>query len=331
MDNFDELDRKGFLGLYRQMSGYIRVETELRNDEEERNFITMFGTSPDMCSYLWLLLQTQSFLLSTKARPVHLLWGLVMLKTYGSEALLLHSVRIDGMKATNRKTYRQWTWHIIHAIADLTAYVVSTYMHMCLQFTLLSPFFYFLISHRRSFCLCLSPPKICDKWDGRFDGVPEGEKAVCIDGIDCQRTEPAPFFQGNYSFKFNGPALRYELGTSRDGNIIHLSGPFIPGINRDDLLFKNNTFAQLKPGEICEGDAMYRKFLRDTFPGDNTEEDKKLSNRWRARHETANARIKRFKVISCKFRHDIVKHSDAFRACAVITQLEIENGKPLFD
>ena len=49
MDNFDELDRKGFLGLYRQMSGYIRVETELRNDEEERNFITMFGTSPDMC------------------------------------------------------------------------------------------------------------------------------------------------------------------------------------------------------------------------------------------------------------------------------------------
>ena len=149
MDNFDELDRKGFLGLYRQMSGYIRVETELRNDEEERNFITMFGTSPDMCSYLWLLLQTQSFLLSAKARPVHLLWGLVMLKTYGSEALLLHSVRIDGMKATNRKTYRQWTWHIIHAIADLTAYVVSTYMHMCLQFTLLSPFFYFLISHRQ--------------------------------------------------------------------------------------------------------------------------------------------------------------------------------------
>ena len=96
MDNFDELDRKGFLGLYRQMSGYIRVETELRNDEEERNFITMFGTSPDMCSYLWLLLQTQSFLLSAKARPVHLLWGLVMLKTYGSETLLLHSVRISG-------------------------------------------------------------------------------------------------------------------------------------------------------------------------------------------------------------------------------------------
>ena len=87
MDNFDELDSKGFLCLYRQMSGYLRVETELRNDEEERNFITMFGTSPDMCSYLWLLLQTQSFLLSTKARPVHLLWGLVMLKTYGSEAM----------------------------------------------------------------------------------------------------------------------------------------------------------------------------------------------------------------------------------------------------
>jgi hypothetical protein len=31
------------------------------------------------------------------------------------------------------------------------------------------------------------------------------------------------------------------------------------------------------------------------------------------------------------FRHDISFHGKCFRACAVLTQLEIENGYPLFD
>jgi hypothetical protein len=31
------------------------------------------------------------------------------------------------------------------------------------------------------------------------------------------------------------------------------------------------------------------------------------------------------------FRHHITMHGDVFRACAVITQLTIKNGEPLFE
>ena len=50
----------------------------------------------------------------------------------------------------------------------------------------------------------------------------------------------------------------------------------------------------------------------------------------RRRHETANKRIKQFACVSAKFRHDISFHGSCFRACTVLTQLAIENGKPLF-
>ena len=50
----------------------------------------------------------------------------------------------------------------------------------------------------------------------------------------------------------------------------------------------------------------------------------------RRRHETANKRIKQFKCLSTVFRHEIEQHGACFRACAVLTQLAIENGKLLF-
>jgi hypothetical protein len=50
----------------------------------------------------------------------------------------------------------------------------------------------------------------------------------------------------------------------------------------------------------------------------------------RARHETVNKRFKQFGCLHERFRHDAAKHGDVFRAVAVITQLAIENGEPLF-
>ena len=53
-------------------------------------------------------------------------------------------------------------------------------------------------------------------------------------------------------------------------------------------------------------------------------------NRVRARHETANKRLKQWGVLSQVFCHDLKKHSICFQAVAVLTQLLIENGEPLF-
>jgi hypothetical protein len=44
------------------------------------------------------------------------------------------------------------------------------------------------------------------------------------------------------------------------------------------------------------------------------------------RHETINQRIKVFKILTDRFRHDIEKHSMCFRACAVLTQLSFVHG-----
>jgi hypothetical protein len=40
--------------------------------------------------------------------------------------------------------------------------------------------------------------------------------------------------------------------------------------------------------------------------------------------------LKNWGILSQVFCHDIMQHGDVFRACAVVTQLTIENGEPLF-
>ena len=46
--------------------------------------------------------------------------------------------------------------------------------------------------------------------------------------------------------------------------------------------------------------------------------------------ETINKRFKQFGVLKQIYRHDIRDHGSAFRCVAIVTQLSIENGEPLF-
>ena len=56
-----------------------------------------------------------------------------------------------------------------------------------------------------------------------------------------------------------------------------------------------------------------------------------MQGRVRARHETLNGRLKNWGILSQVFCHHITMHGDVFRACAVVTQLTIKNGEPLFE
>jgi len=53
-------------------------------------------------------------------------------------------------------------------------------------------------------------------------------------------------------------------------------------------------------------------------------------NTARARHETVNGRLKNWKSMSTRFRHNKNKHHLVFRAVAVIEQIKIMNGRPPF-
>jgi hypothetical protein len=90
----------------------------------------------------------------------------------------------------------------------------------------------------------------------------------------------------------------------------------------------------LEPGKRVEADEGYRGHLdKIKCPGNdaNPAENWAMQGRVRACHETLNGRLKNWGSLSQVFRHHIMMHGDVFRACAVVMQLTIENGEPLFE
>ena len=58
--------------------------------------------------------------------------------------------------------------------------------------------------------------------------------------------------------------------------------------------------------------------------------EKALRSRVRNRHETANKVCKVWYCLAHVLKHGLLEHSSMFRAVAVICQVAIENGEPLF-
>ena len=51
----------------------------------------------------------------------------------------------------------------------------------------------------------------------------------------------------------------------------------------------------------------------------------------RSCHETLNGRLKVWGILGNVYRHNFREHGMVFYACAIITQLAIANGEPLFE
>ena len=56
-----------------------------------------------------------------------------------------------------------------------------------------------------------------------------------------------------------------------------------------------------------------------------------FQNRVQGRHETINLRLKAYTILHSVYWHDITQHGYVFRAVAVLVQLSIKNGDPLFN
>jgi hypothetical protein len=136
------------------------------------------------------------------------------------------------------------------------------------------------------------------------------------------------------SHKYPGKsALRYELGVDiLAGNLVWIQGPYPAGKYTNIKIFNKVLRNFLKPGERVEADEGYRGHPdKIKCPGNdaNPAENRRMQGRGRARHETLNGRLKNWGILSQFFRHYIMTHGDVFRACAVVTQLTVENGEPL--
>ena len=157
---------------------------------------------------------------------------------------------------------------------------------------------------------------------------------VSVDGTDFRIQ--SGYGRSFFSQKFRGSGLRYEVALCiLTGHIVWINGPYEPGIWNDITIFRNSLISFLGPNERVEADDGYvgeaPQKVKCPCSFTNPEETLDMQKRVRARHETVNKRFKQWGSLLNRFRHDIGKHGDVFRAIAVITQLAIVHGEPLFE
>ena len=80
------------------------------------------------------------------------------------------------------------------------------------------------------------------------------------------------------------------------------------------------------PGEKVIGDLGYRDTKTITEHQAHDRKHKRAMAKIRARHETWNRRLKQFRCLGDKYRHDRKKHILVFTAVAVVTQINIDLG-----
>lgn len=138
-----------------------------------------------------------------------------------------------------------------------------------------------------------------------------------------------------YTKKHNGPGIRYEIALSiLGGDIVWIHGGFPCGDWPDIEIFRHALVHFLDPNERVETDRGYRGEAPKNVkrPGllPKTDPVEVMRETIRGRHESVNEKFKNFRVLSERFRHEVNQHHTCFRAVAVLVQLLIENGDPLF-
>ena len=134
-----------------------------------------------------------------------------------------------------------------------------------------------------------------------------------------------------YSHKLNGAGLTYEIGICiKTGKIVWVYGGVACGINPDLVLARREYTQAVRLGELTVADKGYRddNYFITPLSDPATCVQQKLIM---ARHETVNARMKGFRILSTAYRHSLIDHPKCFMAIANIVHLMTINGYPLFE
>ena len=133
-------------------------------------------------------------------------------------------------------------------------------------------------------------------------------------------------------------ALPYKIAvTIITGEIAWINGPFQAGEYSDLRIFREGGLQHaIDLGERVEADDGYRgdpttfRVPYEVLTRQHEEADN-MQKRVQGRHETINARLKKFAILRERYRHDITQHGYVFRAVAVLVQISVKNGDPLYD
>ena len=191
----------------------------------------------------------------------------------------------------HEQTFRKWAWYFVEEIANLQYRVIL--------------------------------------WKNRFIGDVGNTCLVSIDGTDFRIYQWKPFWKGWYSHKFKGPGLRYEVRPNiMTGQIVWIHGPFPCGEWPDLNIFRVGLKQMLTGGEKVIADLGYQGEPDHVVTP--TGDISGMANRVRGRHEHVNKRFKQWNILHRVFRHQVERHQPAFFAIAVITEVALENGEPLY-
>lgn len=132
---------------------------------------------------------------------------------------------------------------------------------------------------------------------------------------------------GYWSFKYNHPGLSYEIGLSIfSDQIVWVNGPFRAGMS-DLKIFKEKGLSALliEAKEKAVADGTYTHFAISQR-GNGTHEWKHAKNRYRARQESLNRRLKIYRCLQDRWRHEHALHGHAVRAISMLTQLSFSHN-----
>jgi hypothetical protein len=135
-----------------------------------------------------------------------------------------------------------------------------------------------------------------------------------------------------YSYKFKHSGFRYKIALCiKTGKIVWWNGPYLPGEMNDNMIFEDGLRAMLGPDERAEADAGYSGSAPHWTRVPDTEgpAHRAKAGKVRMRQETCNKRLKAFKIMSTRYRHDMARHQVYFGAILAILQLSFED-EPLF-
>ena len=192
-------------------------------DTHRRDVVTYFGAPPIVIAKIWeLILENNGWDKEIVSNKDHLLWALHYMKQAPNITVLCKTMQKNGRKMSSKKTVLKWVWFYVNEIQALEDKVIV--------------------------------------WENRKTNDKGDDCLVSVDCIDCQfqqilidhPTKPGKkaVNKALYSFKFHGPALRYEVAVSLLSNdIVWINGPFCPGDWNDLEIFRHSLIYQLDAGE----------------------------------------------------------------------------------
>jgi hypothetical protein len=113
---------------------------------------------------------------------------------------------------------------------------------------------------------------------------------------------------------------------------VHINGPFLPGEYHDLIIARGCLHYKLPRGEYYLADDGYRAQHGPSITWRQLPpHQQEFMTRVRNRHESINRRFKEFGILGKKFDYEEELHEPVFRCIAVLVQIDILNGRNIWD